>query len=456
MNTCAEGRLGRRDFLKGALAASAASLLPTATWAGDSDWKTLFRTLGFDPEADGSSCFVITSDCHVLQPLGKGKSNHDFLASHVEAWNALRPKPAFLGVLGDIANLNEFFGHRPGPAYAAQQAAEGYGLFNRLVTARLDPEIRRVYVIGNHDTYPGEDDRALWRKHFPDQPPYCAYDLCGMHVLKWDGGGDAVFSSAQEAWIRVACAKVPKDKPLTILVHQPAVGLCGRERDIGRLAKECLKGRTGPTWLLAGHEHSNRLTRWDLEGGGTLAVATHAKDHKGWWLYGVRHGTIVARLFCASETSAWSHAKMPSEIESCGPIPIAWEGRTDVVWKAFVGSQEERRFRVKTANTGDNGGWFYYVGTLTYRFPKAQLAPKATKFAILGEMPGKRGSWTPSPCYASADAKTWTRLERSKPKCDVYEYALPPELVGVPELYVEYDGYGMDCDDCVAGFAFLA
>ena len=63
--------------------------------------------------------------------------------------------------------------------------------------------------------------------------------------------------------------------------------------------------------------------------------------------------------------------------------------------------------------------------------------------------------WTPSPCFASEDGKNWRRLERTKEGNEVFAFALPPDLVGAKDLYVEYDGYGMDCDDCVAGFAFL-
>ena len=450
--------MNRREFIGGAVATLAAGYANSGVnllAQGAGDLRAAFRALGFDMDADGASWFALTADVHTCQPLGKGKYNHDHFAAHVAAWNAEKPRPTFVGVLGDLANLNEFFGHRPGLGYSEEKAAEGYGTFKRILDGGLDPSVRRVLVIGNHDTYPGERDRALWRKHFPDQPPYCACDLCGIRVLKWDGGGDAVFDDAQKEWIRAECAKVPKDKPLVILVHQPAVGLCGRERDIGIMAKEALAGRTGQTWIMAGHEHSNRLERWTLPGGGMLAVATHAKDVKGWWAYGVRNGEIVARVFWNEQKQAFEPGEMPSDLTSRGEIPTAYHDRTDVVWSAFVGSEEERACRRRVSNTGDNVGWFYYVGTLLHCFPKARIAPTATRLAILGEMPGKRMEWTPSPCFVSVDGRNWRRLARTKEKNEVFSFALPPDLVGAKDLYVEYDGYGMDCDDCIAGFAFL-
>ncbi len=438
----------RRTFLKSTLGAAGAAFIPTAFCAESEDWKGAFRSVGFDPDAAGSSIFVLTSDIHA-------ERYHEHLAEHVAFWNSMEPKPVFLGALGDIGYLNDCYGQRPSLKQVSERAKKQFGAINSILTDGLDKRIRRVYVVGNHDTYPGEDDRAQWRKYFPDQPPYCAFDACGLRFVKWDAGVDGMIPAEQEKWICEECAKCPKDKQLVVLVHQPSVGSCANERDVGRVAKLALAGRPGVTWMLSGHKHGNAFARWDLPGGGTLAVATHTMDKLGWWIYGFRGGRIVARVLKAEDKTAFSTYAMPMEYRSKGEIPIAFQGRTDVAWKAFVGSPEEKSCRVKLEKTADNCGWLFYVGTTLYKFPKGKVAPKATRYAILGDLCGKRKTREPARCMLSADGENWVEVARSVVKNDVNEYPIPAGLVGAENLWVKYEGFSYGCDECHAGYAFL-
>ena len=440
-------QIERREFLY-TLAAAGASMLPTAACAANDDWKAVFRAIGFDPDSPGSHWFAVTADIHAVR-------FHEQLAAHVAEWNAMEPKPDFVAALGDLGNVNRGFGDHPAPELAAQNAERDFGAIDEILTKGLRGDIRRVYAIGNHDTYIGDDGRVLWLKHFPDQPPYCAFDACGLRFLKWDGGVDGVVGAEQEKWILGECAKCPKDRQLVVLVHQPSVGKCDRERDIGRVAKTAFANRPNVTWMLCGHEHYNNLVRWSLPGGGTLAVATHTMDRFGWWAYGVRNGRIVARIFKKTGELSFSCEKMPEDLKSRGKIPLAFDGRADVAWKAFVGTPEEKSCRIKFEKTGDNCGWLFYVGTTLYRFPKGKVAPKATRYAILGNLIGKRGTKEPARCFLSADGENWTETKRSAVRLNVNEFPIPPELVGAESLWVRYDGFGWGGDECHAGYAFL-
>ena len=439
----------RRSFIGGTIAAVGAAFLPTALCAAEDDWKAAFRSLGFDPDAEGSEYFILTSDIHA-------EKHHQRLAGHVAFWNAMDPKPAFVAALGDLGYINTCFGHRPTPKQAAANAEKQFGAINAILTDGLRKDVRRVYVVGNHDTYLGEDNRAIWLKYFPDQPPYCAFDACGLRFVKWDGGVDGIIAADQEKWILDECARCPKDRQLVVMVHQPAVGSCGMERDIGRVAKAALAGRPGVTWMLCGHAHCNAFSRWDLPGGGTLAMATHTMDEKGWWAYGVRGGRIVARIFKAEGKTAFSRETMPESFKSRGEIPLAWQGREDVVWNVFVGSPEEKACRVKFEKTGDNGGWLFYVGTTLYKFPKGRVAPKATRYAILGNLSGRRKTKEPARCLLSADGENWTETRRSALARNVNEFPIPPELAGAETLWVKYEGFGFGGDECHAAYAFLS
>ena len=438
----------RREFIRGLAATGIAGRVPTAFCAEGEDWKSAFRRAGFDPDGKGASFFLVTSDIHA-------PSHHIHLADHVKFWNAMKPKPVFLAALGDLGYVNSCFGHRPKPQVAAKTAADSFGKINDILTNGLDRDIRRVYVIGNHDTYPGEYDRALWRRHFPDQPLHCVQDFCGIRFMKWDGGGDGLIHEEQEKWILKECAAYPKDKPLVILVHQPSVGSTGMERDIGRVAKAALAGRTGVTWMLAGHNHCNADACWDLPGGGTLMVATHTRDIDGWWAYGIRDGRIVARIFMDEKTQGFTAGRMPGELKSHGEIPLAYQGRTDVVWKCFVGDREERAARVSIGKTGDNDGAFFYVDRILCRFPKGTIAPKATRFAILGNLCGKRKTKEPGTFLLSEDGADWTEVKRGAVKGGVHEFTIPPALVGAQELWVRYEAFNYGCDESIAGYSFL-
>ncbi len=442
------GRFSRRDFVGGGAALLGSALLPSAACAAGGAWKAAFRSLGFDPDVPGSQWFAVTSDIHADR-------HHGHLAAHVAAWNAMDPKPVMVVALGDMGNVNGGFGHRISPGQAARNAARDLGALDSVLTDGLCKDIRRVYVVGNHDTYIGEDDRALWLKHFPDQPPCCVFDACGIRFLKWDGGVDGMIGAEQERWIMDECARCPKDRQLVVLVHQPSVGSCGMERDIGRVAKAALANRQGVTWLLGGHNHCNALARWSLPGGGTLAVATHTMDRHGWWAYGVRGGRIVARLFRSNGEDSFSCERMPEACADRGEIPSAWQGRGDVVWHAFVGSAEEKACRVRLERTGDNCGWLFYVGTTLYRFPKGKVAPRATRYAILGNLPGRRDTKEPARCLLSADGSVWMETRRSAAVRNVNEFPIPPELVAADVLWVRYEGFDSRGDECHAAFAFL-
>ena len=458
----------RREFLIGASASATVlalgcrtSVPPFGASCADGGWKAAFRMAGFDPDAPGSSVFVITSDIHAQQIRAGYPKGRDFdinLAKHVAFWNAMEPKPAFLAALGDFSNLNGHFGDRPPVEKVKARAEVQFGTINKVLTDGLRKDVRRVYVVGNHDTYPGEDNCSTWREYFPDQPTYCAFDACGIRFLKWDGGVDGMIDDAQRKWIIDECAKCPKEKQIVVLVHQPGIGIgaTGIERGIGRTAKAALADRPGVTWMLCGHEHRNRFSAWDLRDGGTLAMATHTMDMYGWWAYGVRGGRIVARIFWDESAQAFSPGEMPDDVKSGGEIPVAWQGRSDVVWHTFVGSPEEKSCRVKFENTGDNCGWLFYVGTTIYKFPKGRVAPNATRYAILGRCPGERKTKEPAKCHMSSDGESWTEAVRGASADGEYEFAIPPPLVGSETLWVKYDGFGLGGDEGHAGYAFLA
>lgn len=437
--------MNRRDFLRLGLAASTVRVLPTLAVAAEADGWAAFRKLGFDPSAPGCGVIAVSGDVHAPE-------RNDALAEDVAFWNSLSPAPAFVVLLGDNLCANNCFGHTPVSDREWARANAQPGILRELLKPLRVPV---KMVIGNHDSFPGEKDAVWFRKHFPEVKPYESFEALGIRFMTWNGGHDGSIDAEQEAWILRTAREIPPDQTLVVLVHQPSVGMVERERDIGRVARTALAHRTGETWLLGGHEHCNALHRFDLPKT-SLGVAVHALNHDGHWLYGVRNGHVVARLWRATgKASVPDH--LPEQLKSRGPIRLAFEDRADVLWKTFVGDPDEKaKFRVRAVKTQDAGSWFFYVGELVHRLPRAAVAPAATHVGILGNFPGQRKTKERERVYLSIDGEYWTEAPRLDVAAHVYRYEIPAMLRSAADLWVKVSGFGFRADMCVGGFALLA
>jgi hypothetical protein len=125
----------RRDFLKGAALLSAVVTCPSvgAETAWKTDWLQAFLAMGFDPAAEGNSVFVVCGDVHEPE-----YSQH--VEEQVSAWNAMRPAPRFVALLGDNGcSVSRSFGHTPDAKGLERAKNELAGL--RVKVGRLDPKI---------------------------------------------------------------------------------------------------------------------------------------------------------------------------------------------------------------------------------------------------------------------------------------------------------------------------
>ena len=194
----------RRDFLRDITWASCALTLPL--FGAQGGWKEslkeAFMVSGFDPDAAGNTTFVICGDVHESD-YGKN------LPQQIEEWNAMRPAPRFISLLGDnICSASSSFGNTPRNFDHAH--AEMKSLRTKL--NKLNPKLMLKLVIGNHDTYPGEVDAKLFRSEFPEVKPYETFDESGIRFMIWNGAHDGSIDPRQRQWIAEQCAKTPKDK----------------------------------------------------------------------------------------------------------------------------------------------------------------------------------------------------------------------------------------------------
>lgn len=455
--------MDRRTFLTGVIAAG---VLPSAFCAEAEDWRAAFAGLGFDPFAPGCGVFSAVGDPHVSE------SNTDPLKAAIRFWNTMEPRPALAISMGDqLCRVSSSFGDRNGPKkpdWESRSRAEAK-IFADILAAC---EIPFRHVIGNHDTFPDERDGAFYASCFPGWKPYAREDVLGLQFLFLNGGHDGWIDPAQEAWMIEQKKSLDPKKALVLVAHQPGMGVC-RENGIPRTIRRVFSDWTGEFWFLGGHEHVNALSRYHLPNGNLLGVATHTRAPIGFWLYGVRDGHIVCRLFIAAEGlksgsfgpstgtfTGWRApqvGQMPSEIKDRGLLPIPYEGLDGVLWSLLVGEDDDKRlYRVEFAPQTDAGHWYFYIGRTTYRLPLAAKAPQATRVGILAALRGHRKTREPERIFLSSDGATWTEFPKVKPEKGVYVYPIPESMRGSKELYVRVDGFGYGADSSIGGYALLA
>lgn len=462
-----QGGMDRRSFLGGAVcavSAVAAGCLSTRTVGPEEDWKAVFLDMGFDPDAPGCGVFSVVGDPHVTDGI-----NAPF-ADAVRFWNAMSPRPKFALSVGDqLCHVSLQFGDRETPAKPGWQAETDrecailHGIVDRL-------EIPFKHVIGNHDTYPEEVDAKEYARHFPGWRPYERMDVCGVQFLLLNAGHDGWFDPAQEDWMREQLKTLDPKRALVLVAHQPTMSR-HRENGVPRTIRKIFGDWTGEFWFLGGHEHINRLERYHLPNGNMLGVATHARAFAGFWLYGISNGRIVARLFVEAKGSGkdpfsrgrtfagWlapERGKMPSEMEDKGLLPIPFENTPGVLWKVFVGEDDDKRlYHVEHDPQTDAGHWYFYIGRTTYRLPLRSKAPGATHVAFLGNLLHHRKTHEPEPVWISNDGKNWSRCPDIDGVECVYAYEIPERMRGAEWIYLRVDGFGFGCDSCIAGYALL-
>ncbi|MGI5869777.1 MAG: metallophosphoesterase family protein [Kiritimatiellia bacterium] len=426
------------------------SSLPNEMQADMPDVNGAFHELGFDPKAEGCGTFVVASDIHF-------SVHTNYFAQTVDDWNAMDPKPAMAILLGDNVSMNNHFGHNPGSPEDAVRIERCFQDFKDAL-AKLDPDIPVQMLIGNHDENPSEDNAATFRSHFPEMKPYEAFDLLGVSFFKWNGGHDCSFDARQSEWIRTSMANLPTNRAVVILVHQP--GELAYDRGTKAMAREILANHTGEAWLLCGHKHGDDGCRYTLPGGGELAFQIHRMNKHGYWVYGVRDGSIVARVL-VTEKRKCIPQKPREAMPDRGPLPVILDDRDDVVWKIWVGDADEKAdYRLSIGKSQNAGTWFAYTDELTYRFPKAKVAPEATRFAVVGDRierkignPAKEE--LPKCTYSfSLDGETWTDVPTPTEERGVYVCPIPESMIEADLLFFRLKSFRWS-GGMVGGFLFL-
>lgn len=465
-------KLSRRGFVWGlgvTGAACALNAFPTFAAETPADWKAAFARAGFDPSAPGSATFIAIGDPHVpwadRTPNGIVGDRSAHLAGRIAEWNAMVPRPGAVLSLGDqVSTVSGSMGDRW--AIQVPKNRERAAADIRLFKSFFDKlEIPFYQTVGNHDCYPGEVNAAFYAEHYAGWKPYERFELGGATFINLCGGHDGAIEPGQRAWLAKEAASIPKDRTVFLMAHYPNVGV-GRVDgyDVGVVIREFFSNRTADTWLLAGHNHEDAISRYSLPGGGRLYVATHVREPFGFWMYGLKDGKLVARVLvpfdCATGIVRGEVKVGPigTAIKDRGLLPLPFEHESDkLLWKQMFGQEGDARFRVSVdKHQYDAGSYFFYVGKTVYRLPIGEVK-EATRFGIYGRMVGHRKTHASETLEVSADGENWKAVvdpwRTSRNTC--YSVDIPESLRKGEWLYVRIGGFGLGCDSSLAGFALM-
>jgi hypothetical protein len=409
---------------------------------------------GFDPYADESFTAVFAADLHYGYSESASAASSDdgqaqILQPVLDEINAMKPAPKFFAVIGDlICKASLHFGQIPDQKQKEEAIAE-FRLFRDHLQP-LSPGIDVKLALGNHDTYPGEDDPVLFHTVFPEHPEYHSFTIMGIHFVFLNGGSSGYIDQEQREWFRDDILRNHKPgSTLMIACHQPSLGSVTSERGIPETMRYVLSDCEGEIWMIAGHCHRNHDECFQLPKTIiTQATITSANpvgwgsENPGYWIYGFSKGKLVVRIF-RKLGDGFSIAPAPP-VEKARPIILPFEGHDEILWKVMVG-EGDRTYLVDAKAEWCINYW-HYSKYLIYKFPLSLANGKAKRFALLETPSGKE----PRRYFVSPDAENWEEVTSVHRQGSYTSFPIPQECHNAGVIVVRIEG----C--VVSGFALAS
>lgn len=412
--------------------------------------KTLsdaFSSIGFDPAKKGNSFFMVTADVHY------GFKGTDGMLTTIHEVNDMDSHPAFLCVDGDmILSASPSFGIVPTPGLR-QKAIDEFRAFKKDIDL-LNPEVRFIPVLGNHDTHPQEIDPEIFREVFPGYPAYQSFDLSGMHLIVLNGHSTGYIDPKQTEWLTKDVNSIPKDQNVIIFVHQPSMSRRVRERGIPKALTAAFKDHQGMIWLIGGHEHVNdqkvfqfpktKLVEHLITCG--TANMWGGPERPGYWIYCLSNGEVAGRIF-KHRTQGYRIEAKP-DLTGAENVPMPFDHLENIVWKTMVGT-DDRNYLIN-ANAGDCLNYWANIRELTYRLPLKKAGNFCTKIAMLCDYPKIKTLYQEGQYFLSSDLTKWQEIKIEDAQSDVLIFLIPEYFKQSENIYIKFIPAG---EAYVGGFA---
>ncbi len=446
----------RRQFTGLMLSGLGYSLFPGKLFANPSiinyPYKSLsqsFKSIGFNPNKKGNSFFVVTADVHYVTKESDG------MRTTVNEVNQMNPLPDFYCVNGDmIRSASPSFGVNPNPEQR-QKAIKELKAFKKDADI-LNPKVRLVLTLGNHDTAPKEIDPEIFWEVFPGYPPYQSFDKSGVHIIALNGHSTGYIDSKQMKWLIDDVNSIPKKQTVIILIHQPSMSHRVNERGIPKAISEAFKKHRGLIWLIGGHEHTNEQEIFQLK---KTKLIEHkitcgsenlwgGKEKPGYWIYCLEDGKIAGRIF-RQRTKGYRTENFP-DLTMAEKVPVPFDQFDTILWKLFVG-EGDKNFRINV-KANDCLNYWAYIKEVTYRLPLKETNNRSTKMAMLCKYAKMTDVRKPGQYFVSSNLEKWQEIKPDKAEFETITFTIPENLRQNQNVYFKFAPQG---ESHVGGFALL-
>lgn len=444
----------RRGFLYGGAGAGAALVCGQAFADEASDGLAeLGRAVGWDPNAPESFYFLQATDLHASEITSGALKMPDKFGGRnfADDMSALRPKPAFVALTGDLIAATT-----RNPA-TWPQAEAGFRRVRDLIVSRLTVPCHMI--IGNNDCSP-EAYHTVW----PERPVYWSFDRQGVHFVGLHGynawkpensnHAGIVLDDAQLAWLKRDLAAAATARTLVIFTHEPL-----KDPDCHLIRKQLaplLDKVAGKIWNIAGHNHGNADNRVRIGGREvrvletTTPVGAWTPDKGAYRLVFVSDGRVVGSglrwLTKDGEPLRFEADRADRKVPLATTVEEAL-GKEAV--RLFLVGGDEVPLRVAAENVTDRVSnlQFKKGAALTYKIPREGWGGQARRLMLAIRQANVAVA-------LSDDGRAWRQAPALEAASGFAAYGLPEQVLSSGDLSVRItapEGQG----GLFYGFAFL-
>lgn len=403
--------------------------------AGEASLNEAFRKIGFNPQAKGCGYFVILADPHYAAPGTNFKSSAmecmPKVIKEIKTWGV---PPNFIITLGDIVSSgNPCFG---ASINNTENMMKEFDMFKSDM-ATLAPIPYKV-VPGNHDcTGPLDFDYNDFKKAFPNQHPYEAFDYNGMRCIILNGGHNGMLDEKQEQWLVDEFKRLERNKNVIIFVHQP-LGAVRSEWKLSKSVRSVVENYEGDVFVFCGHNHGNHTEVLKAPTGKRVRqVVVEAFRHTNspvYWVCCVKNGEIIATIF-RDKNGRFTDIDVSKSAARDWLLP--WEGM-DVI-ATFDNSSADFH---ETSRKGGNCVYFYfYLHNLEGWLDLSNLKENFSTLYLMGTtLYFEKDASKNATLQLSADGKKYETVNIvPADKKMVYKVVLPQSLRHAKKLYFKLD-----------------
>ncbi|MCS7090108.1 MAG: metallophosphoesterase [Limisphaera sp.] len=388
-----------------------------------------YAAAGFDPWHPDNAVVVLFSDPHMNLWADVLPITTNLDARLIRAVHAMNPPPRKIIVAGDTATtLSPVPGWVPYPWSMELGTNEmRYWLEAIRAFTNVAPE-DIVWIPGNHDVLPFEEEAATYRQIYRDMPIRQRLDIAGVRFLLINCGNYGGRNPAQYAWLQQELRQTPMEQPIVVVNHVPPFHNPVWYRGTGVELRELFGDRPVRWWTMGGHYHGRALRVHQI-GRSTVAslvVGTSnplntngGSDDTGFAVLCLSNG-VQAVIYYSFNLDRFEWMPEP-DWENPEPFFAAFEDAPGLLWRRLkkLGQPPE----VEVFRGDDAIEWYAYVRELQLRLPLEDFEGQATHliWLILAPSPDVRiqfeaesGQWVDQPfvpwtnfLYATPIPEAW-------------------------------------------------